>query len=46
MFSSALNAASDSSVSGYTQTANLSTEVNNTTTLHTLYHTDKPESSS
>jgi len=45
-FSSALNAAADSSVSGYHQTANLSTEVNDTTTLHTLYNTDKPESSS
>ncbi|MFA5917239.1 MAG: hypothetical protein WC850_03335 [Candidatus Gracilibacteria bacterium] len=45
-FSSALNAASDSSVSGYTQTANLSTEVSDTTTSHTLYNTNKPESSS
>jgi hypothetical protein len=45
-FSSALNAASDSSVSWYTQTANLSTEVSDTTTSHTLYNTNKPESSS
>lgn len=45
-FASALNAASDSSVSWYTQTANLNTEVNNNTTSHTLYNTNKPESSS
>lgn len=45
-FSSALQAASDSSVSGYTQTANLDTEVSDSTTSHTIYSTNKPESSS
>lgn len=45
-FSSALQAASDSSVAGYTQTANLNTEVSDNTTSHTLYTTNKPESSS
>lgn len=45
-FSSALNAAADSSVSWFTPTADLNQEVNNATTLHTLYHTNKPESSS
>jgi hypothetical protein len=45
-FSSALNAASDSSVSWYGHTAALSAEVNNTTTLHTIYNSTKPESSS
>lgn len=45
-FASALNAASDSAVSGFSQTANLSAEVNNNTTSHILYSTNKPESSS
>ncbi|MDD3302684.1 MAG: hypothetical protein PHN31_03935 [Candidatus Gracilibacteria bacterium] len=45
-FSSALNAASDSSVAGYTHTAALDSEVNNTTSSYTLYTTNKPESSS
>lgn len=44
VFNSALNAASDSTVAGYTQTANLNTEVNNTTS-HTIYSTNKPEES-
>ncbi|MFA5917238.1 MAG: hypothetical protein WC850_03330 [Candidatus Gracilibacteria bacterium] len=46
IFSSALNAASDSSVTGFSQTANLSTEINDNATAHTLYNTNKPESSS
>ncbi len=41
-FTSALNAASDSTVSGYTQSSSLSTEVNSTT-AHTIYTTNKPE---
>ncbi len=45
-FSSALNAAADSSIIWYSQTANLNTEVDNNTTAHTLYATTKPESSS
>ncbi len=45
-FTSALNAASDSSVTWYTQVADLSTEVSDNTTSHTLYTTNKPESSS
>ncbi len=45
-FSSALQAAADSSVAWYAQTANLSTEVNDSTTSHTIYSTNKPESSS
>lgn len=46
MFSSALNAAHDSSVTWFTQTANLTTEVTDSNTSHTLYTTNKPESSS
>jgi hypothetical protein len=46
IFSSALNAASDSSVTWFSQTANLSTEINDNATAHTLYNTNKPESSS
>nr|MDD3720337.1 hypothetical protein [Candidatus Gracilibacteria bacterium] len=45
-FSSALGAASDSSVAGYTQTANLDSEVNNSSSGFTLYTTNKPEASS
>lgn len=46
MFSSALNAASDSSITWFTQSATLSTEVSDAVTAHTLYTTNKPESSS
>jgi hypothetical protein len=46
IFSSALNAASDSSITWFSQTANLSTEVSDIITAHTLYHSNKPESSS
>jgi len=45
-FASALNAASDSSITWFTHTANLSEEVNDNTTSHTLYNSIKPESSS
>ncbi len=45
-FSSALNAASDSSITWYSQVANLDTEVTDNTTSHTLYQTTKPETSS
>nr|MDD3720336.1 hypothetical protein [Candidatus Gracilibacteria bacterium] len=45
-FSSALEAASDSSITGYTQTANLDTEVNNSSSGFILYTTNKPEASS
>jgi hypothetical protein len=45
IFSSALNAASDSSVAWYTHTAALSTEISDTTSK-TLYSSNKPESSS
>lgn len=41
-FSSALNAAEDSAFA-ITQTATLDTEVNDNTTSHTVYTTDKPE---
>jgi len=43
-FISALNAVADSSVWGYTQTANLDTEVSDTTD-YTVYNTNKPEAS-
>lgn len=43
-FSSALNAAADSTVTWYTQVSNLDTEVNDSSE-HTIYQTVKPESS-
>lgn len=42
-FASAMNAATDSSFAGITQTANLSSEINENTTEHTVYTSDKPE---
>lgn len=45
-WSTAIQAASDSVSAGFTQTANLDVEVNNTTTAHTLYTTNKPSKSS
>jgi hypothetical protein len=42
-FSSALNAATDSSYATITQTATLNADVNNNTTEHVVYTTDKPE---
>lgn len=42
-YSSAITATTDSTVSGFTSTANLNTEVNNNTTEHTIYTTNKPE---
>jgi hypothetical protein len=46
MFSSALNAASDSSINWFTHTAALSSEVSDNSTSHTIYNSIKPESSS
>jgi hypothetical protein len=43
MFSSAIVAATDSTVTGFTQTATLSAEANNTTTSHVLYTSNKPQ---
>lgn len=45
IFSSALNAIPDSSITWYSQVANLNTEVTDNTTSHTLYQTTKPETS-
>jgi len=45
-FTSALNAANDSTAVGYTQTSNLNTEVTTNTTAHTIYTTNKPEQTS
>lgn len=42
-FSSAIVAALDSTVSGFTQTATLNTEVSNNTTSHVLYTSNKPQ---
>ncbi len=42
-FASALQAATDSSIVGFTQSAALGTEVNNSTTSHTLYTSNKPQ---
>jgi hypothetical protein len=42
-FVSAINATTDSSVSGFTQAATLSTEVNNNSTEHTVYTSNKPQ---
>jgi len=43
IFKSALNAATDSGVAGFLATAALNTEVNDNTTEHTIYSTNKPE---
>jgi hypothetical protein len=42
-FSSALGGADDSSYAAFTETAALSTEVNDNTTSHTLYSSNKPQ---
>lgn len=42
-FTSAIVAADDSSYSAFTQSATLSTEVDNNTTSHTLYSSNKPQ---
>lgn len=42
-FSSAIVAADDSSYAAFTQSATLSTEVDNNTTSHTLYTSNKPQ---
>lgn len=42
-FSSALNAAADSTVTGFTSSATLDTQVNDNTTEHTVYTSNKPE---
>jgi len=42
-FASAINAATDSTVSGFTQSATLDTEVNDDSTEHTVYTSDKPQ---
>lgn len=42
-FTSALNAAEDSAYSTFSQSASLSTEVNDNTTAHTLYTSNKPQ---
>ncbi len=42
-FKSALNAAADSTVTGFISTAALNTEVDDNTTEHTVYETNKPE---
>ena len=43
IFASALNAATDSTITGFTQSAALSTEVNNNCTEHLVYTSDKPQ---
>jgi hypothetical protein len=43
IFASAINAAADSTVAGFTQTAALNSEVNEATTEHTVYTSDKPQ---
>jgi hypothetical protein len=42
-FISAIVAATDSTIAGFTQGASLNVEVNNTTTSHTLYTSNKPQ---
>ena len=42
-FSSALNAADDSSYTSFTQASSLNAEVNDTTTNHILYTSNKPQ---
>jgi len=43
IFASALNAASDSTVTGFTQSAALNSEVADNSTEHTVYTSDKPQ---
>jgi len=43
VFASAINATTDSTVTGFTQSATLDTEVNNNTTEHTVYTSNKPQ---
>jgi len=43
IFESALNAAADSTITGFTHTAALSTEVDDNWTEHTVYTSNKPE---
>lgn len=42
-FVSVIDATTDSTVSGFTQSATLNTEVNNNTTEHTVYTSNKPQ---
>ncbi|MBC7503911.1 hypothetical protein H7169_02985 [Candidatus Gracilibacteria bacterium] len=42
-FASAIVAATDSTIGGFVQTAALNTEVNNTTTSHVIYTSNKPQ---
>jgi hypothetical protein len=42
-FASAIDAATDSTVSGFTQSATLDTEVDDNTTEHTVYTSNKPQ---
>ena len=42
-FASAIVAATDSTISGFNQSASLNVEVNNATTSHTLYTSNKPQ---
>lgn len=42
-YSSAIVATTDSSYAGFTQTATLNAEVNDNTTNHTLYSSNKPQ---
>lgn len=42
-FLSAINATADSTIAGFTQTANLDTQINNNTTEHTIYTSNKPQ---
>lgn len=42
-FVSVIDATTDSTVSGFTQSATLNTEVNNNTTEHTIYTSNKPQ---
>jgi hypothetical protein len=43
MFTSVLNASEDSSYTAFAQSASLSTEVNNSSTSHTIYTSNKPQ---
>jgi len=43
IFASAINAATDSTVTGFSQSATLDTEINDNTTEHTVYTSDKPQ---
>jgi len=42
-FVSAINASTDSTIAWFTQSANLDTEVNNTSTSHNVYTSNKPQ---